>query len=378
MNAPVTQRLAKKSPPTERDLQIFKLAEIQRWTHDQIADHYGDISRRRVSQIVQEVRHWLAHHPTEDPQLNSELEQRRLTRNVERMHLENVITRALFALDHAPPTLQTTCHANGVCVANYHRDQPPVDVRVLKTYLRAVEALGKLNERPEIPEPELPPGTAADDVIPWQDPRLTKIFNYWAGCYGMPEDAMRKMTKELTCALFDIFNLATADQADDSAEVDKLDEAKGSPSVNVGPPVPDGPERLNAQPSASDVSQREAPDLVPPAPEAQDPIPCDPITYSDIVAARALDQILGPFPQKSEKGSADDDSDAPPAPAPLPVMEVHVTADKPGATVVAPSIGPSAVAGGHGTQPHSILPYVTADVESLAGPQGRPSSAQGG
>jgi hypothetical protein len=373
MNATIAKRSLKKSPPDGRDLQIFKLAEIQNWTHDQIAEHLGDVSRRRVSQIVIEVRHWLAHHPAEDPELKTELEQKRLARNMERMHLENVITRALFALDHAPPTLQTSCHANGVCVANYHRDQPPVDVRVLKTYLRAVEALGKLNERPQIPQPELPPGAALDDAIPWQDPRLTKIFDHWAGCYGMREDTMRQMTRELTAALFDIFELATVDQTNGDGQPE---ESSGDPPA--GPSVPEGPELPVAMPapppigqepsdqpvgpSASHASQREALDPAQPVPTTEDLKSGDEVTYADIVAARALVQILGEHPQKWELGSADDDADEPPAQAPLPVTEVQLTPDKPGATVVAPNTGPS------GT---------VTDAETLAGPRGQPSSAQG-
>src|SRR5437762_2811930 len=99
--------------PSDRDFQVFRMAEIQGLTHEQIASTCG-VSRRRISQIVERVRNWLSQHPCEDPQIATELQRKRLAQHMERMQLQDVIDRARFALTLAPTHLETvTIRADG-------------------------------------------------------------------------------------------------------------------------------------------------------------------------------------------------------------------------------------------------------------------------
>src|SRR5947207_10802874 len=140
MNQPISRILS------ERDLDIFRMAEIQGLTHEQIASAC-DVSRRRVGQIVENVRDWLSRHPCADPQIATELERKRLAQHMERLRLEDVVERARAALTLAPTHLTTvTVKADG-SESTTRREQPPIDVRILKTYLRAIETLGKLEQQ---------------------------------------------------------------------------------------------------------------------------------------------------------------------------------------------------------------------------------------
>jgi len=103
-NTTETRRPAKLSPPTDRDLEIFQHAQIHGRTHDAIANDF-EISRRRVGQIVHDVRHWLSLHGTDDPVIYSQIQRQRLDRAMERIYLKDIIQRAIDGLNNAPPTL---------------------------------------------------------------------------------------------------------------------------------------------------------------------------------------------------------------------------------------------------------------------------------
>ena len=75
--------------PSQRAFHIFRLAEIQGQTHKQIAELYK-VTRRRISQIVERVRNWLARHPCEDPQIATALQAKRLGQHLEQMRLEDI------------------------------------------------------------------------------------------------------------------------------------------------------------------------------------------------------------------------------------------------------------------------------------------------
>jgi hypothetical protein len=158
--------------PSSRDLEIFRLAEIHGYTHAEIAlDH--KLTRRRVSQIVSRVRRWLSCHPCEYPRITTELQSKRLAQHIERMHLQDIIHRARHELAHGAKELATTTEkADGSKTTTFR--QQPFNVQVLKTYLRAVEDLGKINARPEIPLP--PP---SDDEYPWLVNAIDEVYARW-------------------------------------------------------------------------------------------------------------------------------------------------------------------------------------------------------
>lgn len=168
--------MSKKSSyvPSHRDLQIFRRAEIQGLTHQQIASACK-LTRRRVSQIVQRVSHWLSQNSCEDPQIATELERNRLGQHIERMRLEDVIWRARMALTAAPKNLTTTTtKADGSKITS-RRELPPVDVQLLKTYLRSIQALGKFDREPEVPFP--PP---AEGEFPWATEVMNEVLTRWS------------------------------------------------------------------------------------------------------------------------------------------------------------------------------------------------------
>src|SRR5687768_10169597 len=172
-NTTETRRPAKLSPPSDRDLEIFQHAQIHRRTHLDIADDFG-VTRRRVGQIVHDVRHWLSLHGTDDPVIYAQIQRQRLDRAMERIYLKDIIQRAIHGLNNAPPTLTTSTHIDNRCVKSVKRDQPPVDSRLLKTYLQAVNSLGKLNERQPLPEFPAQPD-------PRKHPKIQACLDDWRG-----------------------------------------------------------------------------------------------------------------------------------------------------------------------------------------------------
>ena len=274
MTAIFQRRPANQTPPDERDRTIFKLAEIDRWTREKIASHIGRISRRRVSQIVQQVRLWLANHPVDDPALKTDLERKRLAQNLDRLRLEDVIERAVNTLNQAPPTLATTCSMEGGPVMRYVRDQPPVDVRLLKTYLRAVEALAKLNDRPEIPVPPPPPS-------PWLDPKIQNVIDFWnekADQHHLKGEYMEMFAQQLGHAIVDTLGLEAHAEAE--------------------------PDPVAAASSASQTSQREATSQPEPPADNDDPSRHQHETYDDPAADEIASGTAGHPSEKLEKGSA--------------------------------------------------------------------------
>src|SRR2546421_1433305 len=89
------------------------------------------------------------------------------------MHLEDIVSQARHEVSFGRRELLTTTErADGTKTKTY-REQP-FNVQVLKTYLRAVEALGRINARPEIPLPP-PPG----DEFPWLLNALNECYEKW-------------------------------------------------------------------------------------------------------------------------------------------------------------------------------------------------------
>src|SRR5207247_10667973 len=93
----------------------------------------------------------------------------------ERMHLEDSISQARHEVSFGKRQLTTTSEKADGSKTTTYREQP-FNVQVLKTYLRAVEALGRINARPEIPLPP-PPG----DEFPWLITAIHECYEKWYG-----------------------------------------------------------------------------------------------------------------------------------------------------------------------------------------------------
>src|SRR5438067_6323363 len=160
--------------PSQRDFEIFRLAVIKGFTHKELAGLF-DVTRRRVSQIVENVRNWLSQQPCQDPNTATELQTKRLAQHLERMHLEDIISQARHEVSFGKRQLITTTEKADGSKTTTYREQP-FNVQVLKTYLRAIEALGRLNARPEIPLP-CPP----QDEFPWIGTVISETYDKWYG-----------------------------------------------------------------------------------------------------------------------------------------------------------------------------------------------------
>ncbi len=163
----------RSSRPSRRDFEIFRLAEIVGLTHAEIALNSNKITRRRVSQIVARVRRWLSLHPCDDPLLASELQRKQLARHLERMHLENIITKARDELIYGKKELTTTSTKDDGSKTTTTRQQP-FNVQVLKTYLRAVQALAKLQQTPDVNIP-----TPEECQFPWLEGAINEVYDKW-------------------------------------------------------------------------------------------------------------------------------------------------------------------------------------------------------
>src|SRR4051812_20344036 len=160
--------------PTARDFQIFRDAEILGLTHAEIALHSTRLTRRRVSQIVARVRRWLSLHPCDDPRLASELQRKQLARHVERLHLENIMTTARDELVYGKKELTTTREKDdGTKVVTTR--QLGFNVQVLKVYLKSVETLAKLQQKPDVnlPLPE-------ECEFPWLEGAINEVYDKWS------------------------------------------------------------------------------------------------------------------------------------------------------------------------------------------------------
>src|SRR6476620_11280501 len=89
------------------------------------------------------------------------------------MHLEDIISQARHEVSFGKQQLITKTERSDGTITTTYREQP-FNIQVLKTYLRAVEALGRLSARPEIPLPP-PPG----DEFPWLVGAVTECYEKW-------------------------------------------------------------------------------------------------------------------------------------------------------------------------------------------------------
>ncbi|HEY2412431.1 MAG TPA: hypothetical protein VGI40_09325, partial [Pirellulaceae bacterium] len=136
--------------PTPRDLQIYKGHVILH--HDQlsIAANFN-ISRARISQVVNKVKRWLAAggSPT-DPEIRDHLAQERLSKASQRIRLLRIIDKATYAAEVRLPSQK-------IIRSRYHGDSevwrdetsilsPEVNLPALRVLLRAVKDLGEFEK----------------------------------------------------------------------------------------------------------------------------------------------------------------------------------------------------------------------------------------
>src|SRR5438445_8348809 len=109
--------------PSQRDFEIFRLAEIKGLTHKELAELF-EISRRRVGQIVENVRSWLSQHSCEDPNIATELQAKQLVHHLERMHLQNIINTAQHQLTFGKLQLCNSTEKSDGTKTTTYREQP--------------------------------------------------------------------------------------------------------------------------------------------------------------------------------------------------------------------------------------------------------------
>jgi hypothetical protein len=294
--------------PSQRDFEIFRQAEVHGLTHQQLAGIWK-VSRRRISQVVERVRNWLSLHPCEDAQIATELQRKRLNQHLERMQLQDVIDRARFALNMAPSYLESvTVRADGK-ESTTRRQQPPVDVQMLKTLLRAIEAQGRLNARPEIPLPPPPEGE-----FPWLKAAMNEVWEQWSDKIAWN----KKLKPDLFCKFADEFEAAVLKAVSHQKMLDSqlpdeardTDEREGeTPAEPIGSSATAAPVDSSfilppsSFPAASTPSQREAPPSQTTATDADDATPLTTETCAPSLSAEEA-SLMEPASPKNPKREA--------------------------------------------------------------------------
>src|SRR3954453_10400528 len=88
------------SAPSLRDLEIYKRSIV--FKHDQlaIAAHY-DLGQPRISQIINNVRHWLAAGGNpEDPTIRDHFARQKLSSATQKIRLLRIIDMATYAMEN--------------------------------------------------------------------------------------------------------------------------------------------------------------------------------------------------------------------------------------------------------------------------------------
>jgi len=173
--------------PADRDLKIFKMVMIQHLRHEEVARVFG-LHRTRIVQIVKRLCLELAGAPPEDPEIKDHLARQRLEQKLEKMRLEFVLEETAKALRQEPRHLEIKR------VGGRNRDgkeeqweevttrQQPVNVQLLKTFLRTSEALQGLREECAGDEP---PKTLTDTEL---FDAINEIFENWLGRMQFEQD----------------------------------------------------------------------------------------------------------------------------------------------------------------------------------------------
>src|SRR3954453_9810114 len=247
--------------PSRRDFEIFHMAQILGLTHAEIALDRR-LTRRRVSQVVARVRRWLSLHPCQDPRLASEMQRQQLARHTERMHLEFILGQARDELLHGKKELTTTTTKDDGTTTTTVRQQP-FNVQVLKTYLRAVQALAKLQQQPDVNLP-----TPEECQFPWLEGAINEVYDKWEGKIWsgkLKPQGIYDLIEEIVAAVLK----AAATQAA-CASADPLDRSASEgnvPSNSVGHGSPDPAqattERLPSDSTADEVAPAGTPSLSP-------------------------------------------------------------------------------------------------------------------
>jgi hypothetical protein len=152
------------TPPTDRDLHIYKLVKIQLREQWEVAqDHQIDASR--VSQIITRVNRWLAAGgDPADPILRDHAAQQRLNTGMLKLRLARAVELASYALEFPQPAVTTKTRYHGPTEfwrEETTRDAPKLSLPALRTLLDASQAIQKLDIGDKAPQPSQP----SDDEV---------------------------------------------------------------------------------------------------------------------------------------------------------------------------------------------------------------------
>src|SRR6476620_1713682 len=137
------------TPPTDRDLHIYKLVKIQLREQWEVAqDHHIDASR--VSQIIKRVNRWLAAGgDPADPILRHHAAQQRLNTGMLKLRLARAVELASYALEFPQPAVTTKKRYHGITEVwreEITHDAPKLSLPALRTLLDASQAIQKLDD----------------------------------------------------------------------------------------------------------------------------------------------------------------------------------------------------------------------------------------
>src|SRR5215207_3777014 len=141
---------AERPAPSDRDQEIYRLCKAQRVPQKELAKKF-QMSAGRVSQIVKEVKAWLANASAKDGELDHNQE-RRLERRIERARLEHLYGKSLRMLEDFEKPAENK-RGKGEDAVTTTREERNARVQALKSATRLAESLGRIAEREPLPEP---------------------------------------------------------------------------------------------------------------------------------------------------------------------------------------------------------------------------------
>jgi hypothetical protein len=150
MSQSITKSLApgQTSAPSARDLEIYKRSVILGHNQCTIALDY-DLKQPRISQIIDNVRDWLAAGgDPSDPDVRDHFAQRHLSKAMQKLRIQGVIDRAIHAMEFQQPSQVTTRSryqgTTEVWREEIRHQQPPINFPAMRLLLRAVKELKNL------------------------------------------------------------------------------------------------------------------------------------------------------------------------------------------------------------------------------------------
>jgi hypothetical protein len=157
-------------PPSDRDLQIYKMVKIQRAEQWAVAAKFN-LHDSRVSQIIKKVTRWIAAGGSPiDPELRDHLDRQRVSRAIQRLRLVRAVELATFAVESETRPLKKTRRrwvgGAEVWCEETSIPQPEVSLAAVRLLLKAVTDLQDFDREDAAAADQPPSAGTPTDLLP--------------------------------------------------------------------------------------------------------------------------------------------------------------------------------------------------------------------